>query len=393
MPAYLDNNATTMPLPEVVDAVHRALAETWHNPSSIHRPGQAARHGVELARAGVARLIGAKPGEIVFTSGATESIAMAIRGTLAANPSKRTVVTSSIEHEAVRETLSDLAKRHGVTVRTLRVGLSGVVDPRDLAELLDDSVALVSVMWANNETGVVQPIRDLAPICRDHGAILHCDATQAVGRVPMDVGALTVCDLLSFSGHKMHGPKGVGALWVRSNAPGLPRVALVPQTPGTQEKERRGGTENTPGIMGFAAACEAAAEWLKNPENPGRIAELRNRLEAGILARVPGAAVNAAGAPERLWNTTNIAFPKLEAEALLLLLSERGVCASAGAACSSGSLDPSPVLLAMGVPETFAHGSLRFSLSRFTTAAEIDEAMEIIPACVERLRGSATSVR
>jgi cysteine desulfurase len=392
VPVYLDNNATTMPLPAVVDAVNRALTQTWHNPSSIHRPGQTARHGVELARAGVSRLIGAKPGEIVFTSGATESIAMAIRGTLAANPSKRTVVTSSIEHEAVRETLSDLVRRHGITVRTLRVGLSGVVDQRDLTELLDDSVALVSVMWANNETGAMQPTRDLAPICRDHGVILHCDATQAVGRVPIDLGAAPLCDLMSFSGHKMHGPKGIGALWVRSNAPGLARVALVPQTPGTQEKERRGGTENTPGIMGFAAACEAAAEWLENPENPGRIAGLRDRFEAEILARVPGAIVNAKGSP-RLWNTTNIAFPKLEAEALLLLLSERGVCASAGAACSSGSLDPSPVLLAMGVPETLAHGSLRFSLSRFTTQAEIDEAIDVIPACVERLRASATSVR
>lgn len=395
MAVYLDNNATTMPLPEVVEAVAGSLTRTWHNPSSVHRAGQAARQGVELARASVARLIGAKPGEIVFTSGATESIGLAIRGTLAANPSKKTVVTSAIEHEAVRETLSDLAKRQGVTVRTLPVGLSGVVEPRDLASMLDESVAMVSVMWANNETGAIQPIHELAAICRDHGVILHCDGTQAVGKLAIDVGAMRVCDLLSFSGHKLHAPKGVGALWMRSNAVGMARVAVVPQMAGTQEKERRGGTENTPGIVGFGVACEAAAAWLNapgTPENAGKIAVLRDRLERGILDRVAGAVVNAAGS-QRLWNTTNIAFPKLEAEALLLLLSERGVCASAGAACSSGSLDPSPVLLAMGVAETLAHGSLRFSLSRFTTEAEIDEALEIIPACVERLRASATSVR
>lgn len=394
---YLDNNATTRPLPEVVDAVTRSLVENWHNPSSVHRPGQAARHAVELARASVARLLNARPADLVFTSGATESISMAIRGVLAANPSKKTVVTSSIEHEAVRDLLKDLTKRQGVVVRTLPVGLSGAARAADLVPMLDDSVALVSVMWANNETGVIQPIDDLAAICRDRGVIFHSDATQAVGKVRVDLGGIAPpCDLLSFSGHKMHAPKGVGGLWVRPNSTGRGvRVALVPQTPGTQEKERRGGTENTHAIVGLGVASDLARSWLEdaeNPRNPGTIASLRDRFEAAILARVPGAVVNGGPAP-RLWNTTNIAFPKLEAEALLLLLSERGLCASAGAACSSGSLDPSPILLAMGVPEAQAHGSLRFSLSRETTDDEIDEALSIIPACVERLRASASSVR
>jgi cysteine desulfurase len=395
---YLDNNATTRPLPEVVDAVTRSMVENWHNPSSVHRPGQAARHAVELARASVARLLNARPADLVFTSGATESISMAIRGVLAASPSKKTVVTSSIEHEAVRDLLKDLAKRQGVVVKTLPVGLSGAVRAADLVPMLDDSVALVSVMWANNETGAIQPIDDLAAICRDRGVIFHTDATQAVGKVRVDLGGNTPpCDLLSFSGHKMHAPKGVGGLWVRPNSTGRGvRVAIVPQTPGTQEKERRGGTENTHAIVGLGVASDLARSWLENaenPRNPARIGALRDRFEAEILARVPGAVINGKGASPRLWNTTNIAFPKLEAEALLLLLSERGVCASAGAACSSGSLDPSPILLAMGIPDAQAHGSLRFSLSRETKEAEIDEAISIIPACVERLRASASSVR
>jgi len=386
---YLDNNATTRPLPEVVEGVERSLREFWHNPSSSHRLGQAARHRVELARASVAGLLNAKPAEIVFTSGATEAISMAIRGTLAANPDRKTVITSAIEHEAVRDLLRGLAKHQGVVVRTLPIGLSGAVNPADLVPLLDDSVAIVSIMWANNETGIIQPIDELGAICRDRGVIFHSDATQAVGKIDVDLGRdVPPCDLLCLSGHKLHAPKGIGALWVRRG------VSLMTQTPGKQERERRGGTENTAGITGLGIACEQTQRWLKNPENPARIEQLRDRLERGILERVEGSRVNAgAGEAPRLWNTTNIAFPKLESEALLFLLSERGVCASAGAACSSGSLDPSPILRAMGVPDELAHGSVRFSLSRDTTEAEIDGALEVIPACVERLRASATSVR
>lgn len=406
MPVYLDNNATTQPLPEVAEAVGACLRQTWANPSSVHRAGQAARHAVELARASVARLIGAAPGEVVFTSGATESINLAIRGVVASagkgnggSSGRAVVVTTPIEHEAVRELLGELSRRGLVEVRTAPVGRSGAVEPEAIASMMDGGVALVNVMWVNNETGVIQPVEEVGSICREHGAIFHVDGTQAVGKMPVDVacggaGGMPVCDLMSISAHKFHGPKGVGALWVRRG------VRLMPQMPGVQERERRGGTENVPAIVGMGVASDAAAEWLGKPENSAKTAALRDRFEAGVLARVPGARVNARGESARgvgvmgrVVNTTNIAFPKLEAEALLLLLSERGVLASAGAACSSGSLDPSPVLLAMGIPAEEAHGSLRFSLSRLTTEGEIDEALEVIPACVERLRASASSVR
>ncbi|MFM9957563.1 MAG: cysteine desulfurase family protein [Phycisphaerales bacterium] len=400
MPVYLDNNATTQPLPRVVEAMDDALRQTWANPSSVHRAGQAARHAVELSRASVARLIGVAPAEVVFTSGATESINLAIRGVLAAAsagqgkrsvPSKPVVVSTPIEHEAVRELLAELSRRGVVEVRTAPVGRDGAVSASEVAALIDDAVALVNVMWANNETGVMQPVEEIGAICRDRGVIFHVDGTQVIGKRAIDVArggprGAPVCDLLSFSAHKFHGPKGAGALWVRRG------VRLVPQQPGVQERERRAGTENVPAIVGMGEAADAAADWLKTHENTAQIIALRDRLEGGVLERVPGAKVNGAGAA-RLDNTTNIAFPKLEAEALLLLLSERGVYASAGAACSSGSLDPSPVLLAMGIPSEEAHGSLRFSLSRLTTDAEIDEALGVIPSCVERLRASATSVR
>jgi cysteine desulfurase len=383
----LDNNATTRPLPEVVAAVRRVLEEHWANPSSVHRAGQAARREVELARRSVATLIGAGPKEIVFTSGATESIDLAIRGVLAARgDAPATVITTPIEHEAVREVCNATSEASGgrVRVRMLPVGREGVVDAAALGPMLDATSAIVSVQWANNETGAVQPIERIGAMCRERGVVLHTDATQWIGKMPCDVSALPI-DLLSLSGHKFHGIKGSGALYVRRG------VRLRPVLRGTQELDRRGGTENVPGIAAMGAAAEAAMAWLADAGHRERGADHRDAFESAVLEGVPGAVVN--GPRERamrLWNTTNIGFPRLEAEALLLLLSERGVCASAGAACSSGSLDPSPVLLAMGVPPEVAHGSLRFSLSRLTTRDEIDRAAAVVIECARKLAGSST---
>jgi cysteine desulfurase len=270
-----------------------------------------------------------------------------------------------------------------------------MADPSALAPLIDARTAIVSVQWANNETGVVQPIERIAEICRARSVPLHCDAVQWVGKMPVgpggpegpsrpapgDTGAGPPCDLLSLSAHKFHGPKGVGVLWVRRAVP------LAPQILGAQEMDRRGGTENVPGIIGAGVAAREASAWLADPTRRAKVAAMRDRFETKIREKVSGALVNGAACP-RVWNTTNIGFPRLEAEALLLLLSERGVFASAGAACSSGSLEPSPVLLAMGIPEAIAHGSLRFSLSKETTDAEIDDAAEIVAAAAAQLARS-----
>jgi cysteine desulfurase len=276
-----------------------------------------------------------------------------------------------------------MLERRGTEVTWIGFDGGGVVDCGQLEEILAgraEAVGLVSIMWVNNETGVIQPLERIGEICRRHGVPLHTDATQAVGRMPVDVSDLPV-DLLSFSAHKFHGPKGIGGLYVRRGVRVAPRIIGGPQ-----ERSRRGGTENVPGIVGMGAAADLAAAWLATDGRHDQAA-LRDRFETGILAAVPEAVINGAGSP-RLWTTSNIGVPRLEAEAMLLLLSERGLSASAGAACSSGSLDPSPVLLAMGVPPEIAHGSLRFSLSRETTASEITAALEIIPAVVEKLRRS-----
>ena len=382
MLAYLDNNATTQPLPEVVAAVTEALVRGWGNPSSVHRAGIDARRTVELARESVARLVGASEREIVFTSGGTEGAGLAIAGSLSAE--RRLLVSMRTEHSAVREECEALARRGAADVEWLPTDAHGVVDLGALDAVLRaraGDVALVSVMWANNETGVVQPVQAIGERCRAAGVRFHTDATQWIGRMPCDLRAMPV-DLASFAAHKFHGPKGVGALFVRAG------VRVVPQViGGPQERERRGGTENVPGIAGMAAAAEAATRWLAGGEREA-LGRLRDAFERGIRAELPDAVVNGAGA-ERLWNTSNIGFPGLEAEAILLLLSERGVAASAGAACSSGSLDPSPVLLAMGIPPRVAHGSVRFSLSRLTTAAELVQASRTVLDCVERLRRSA----
>lgn len=388
MGVYLDNNATTRPEPAVVDAMIAMLRDAWGNPSSGHRVGQAARQKIELARQSIARLIGAQPAEIVLTSGSTESINLGIRGVLAAlwrdQPRRRTIITSPIEHEAVRDLCTSLVEEAGATLRILPLKAGGVVDADALPGLLDDSVGIVSVQWANNETGVVHPLEKMGAMCRERGVALHTDATQLIGKCPVDMKTVPV-DLLSLSAHKFYGPKGAGALYARRG------VRFRPIMHGAQERERRGGTENTAGIVGMGVAADLARAWLDDQRAIETATALKREFERRVLEAEPDARVN--GADPRLWNTSNIGFRGLEADALLLLLSERGVCASAGAACSSGSLDPSPVLMAMGVSAEFAHGSVRFSLGRETTSAEVDEAVRIISECARRLRESGVPAR
>lgn len=389
MPIELDHNATTRPLPSVVAAVHAGLTQHWHNPSATHRAGQDARHALDTARSSVARLLGVPARDLTFTSGATEAIYLGARAVLNARTpearmQRRAIVTSPIEHEAVRELCAELLAEGAIDeVRELPVSRDGTVDTRDLSPI-DEHVALVFCMRANNETGVIQPVERIAAASHEHGVLVLCDATQWVGKMPTAVRTRTnpdglPVDLLTCSAHKMHGPKGIGALYTARGVP------FRTPTPGTQERERRGGTESVPLIMGFAAAAEEAMTWLADTNERERLGAMRDRFESELLDRCPGASVNGVGA-ERLWNTANIAFPGLEAEALLLHLSERGVHASAGAACSSGSLEPSSVLRAMGVPDAEAHGSLRFSFSRETTTGEVVEAGAIIEEAVAKLR-------
>ncbi len=380
----LDANATTRPLPAVVSAMRETLEVAWGNPSSVHRHGMDARHRVDLARHSVASLFHCRPGEVVFTSGGTESANLAIRGVLDRfrGSQRRILATSRLEHAAVRECAERLARREEAEVAWIPHDETGVVDLQALEALLDEraeEIAIVSLMWANNETGVVSPIAEIGECCRRHGVVFHCDAVQWAGRHRLDWSALPV-DLLTASAHKFHGPKGIGVLLTRSGAGFEPLLVGGPQ-----ERQRRGGTENVPGIVGLGVAAEAAARSIES--GAWNVAARRDRLEQSLLARCAGASINGGSAP-RLPNTLNIAFPGLEAEAMLVLLSERGVYASAGAACSSGSLDPSPVLLSMGVPPEAAHGSVRFSLSDETTDAEVDEAIERIAEAHARLSRS-----
>jgi cysteine desulfurase len=383
MQAYLDCNATTQPLPEVVDAMASCMRERWANPSSVHRAGVEARHAMELAREQVASLLGCTPRAVTFTSGGTEAAQRVILGAIAARPGRPALATSALEHSAVRELAQSLEAR-GTAVHWLRHRPDGVIDLDALDELLrahGRGISVLSLMWANNETGVIQPIAEVAARCRAADIVLHTDAVQWVGREPVEWSTLGI-DALTCSAHKLHGPKGVGAIAMR---PGAAIESILPGGP--QELGRRAGTENVAGIVGFGVAAQAARAWLAQcaPSAPCRT--LITALERAIVATVPGAIVNAAGSP-RLWNTSSIAFPGLEAEAILLLLSERGVAASAGAACSSGSLEPSPVLRAMGLPDPVAHGTIRLSVSRLTTADELDHATRVIPECIAKLQRS-----
>jgi cysteine desulfurase len=372
---YLDNNATTMPAPEVVEAMVACLREGYGNPSSVHRFGQKARQMLEEARGQVAQLVGCSEAELLFTGGGTEAINTAIRGILAARAPRKKVVITTVEHSATRELCAALTKE-GAEVVAIDVDEQGRLDFDQFQRSLGDDVALVSIMWANNETGVLFDVGRIAGLCKEHRVPFHCDGTQALGKLPVDVAALGV-DAMSFAAHKFHGPKGVGGLFVRRGLRCRPLVLGGPQ-----ERGRRGGTENVPGIVGMGKAAELALEALPQM---ARVAALRDRLERGILTAIPQTRVN--GRTDlRLPNTTNVGFYQLEAEAILLLLSEQGVYASAGAACSSGSLEPSAVLRAMHLDDRFAHGAVRFSLSRYTTDAEVDRALAVLPGAIERLR-------
>ena len=374
---YLDHNATTPPAPAVVDAMSRALREEFGNASSIHAFGQRAKAAVDDARTDVARLIGAEPADVVFTAGGTESDNIALRGALdAAHPSRTRLVVSAVEHEAVLNTAKAIGRR-GRPVTILPVDADGLVTAAALEVALGHDVALVSIITANNETGVIQPVAALATLARRSGALCHTDAVQAVGKIPVDVAALGV-DLLSLAAHKFGGPKGVGALWIRR---GTPLAAVV--TGGRQERNRRAGTENVPAIVGMGVAARLALSGLA--ADAARIGGLRDRLEAGILEKVPGTRVNAAGAA-RVPNTTNIAFERVEAESLLIALDLEGIAVSTGSACSSGTLEPSHVLRAMGFPHGRVQSSIRFSLGSTTTPDEIDHVLAVLPAIVQRLR-------
>jgi cysteine desulfurase len=372
---YLDNNATTRPAPEVVEAMLPYLTEWYGNPSSVHRFGQRSRQAIDEARAQVASLVGCADAELMFTGGGTEAVNTAVRGLLAARAPRKRILTTTVEHSATRELCAQLAKE-GAEVVELPVDVRGALDLDRLATEVTDDTALVTTLWANNETGVLFPVDRTAAICKARRVPFHCDGTQAVGKIPVNVAQLGV-DAMSFASHKFHGPKGVGALFARRGLRVRPLIIGGPQ-----ERSRRGGTENVPGIVGMGKAAELAVEALPQM---ARVAAQRDRLEREILTRVPDAHVNGR-ADERLPNTTNIGFTRLEAEAILLLLSEQGVCASAGAACSSGSLEPSHVLRAMGIDPKVAHGAIRFSLSRYTTDAEVGRALEVLPRVIERLR-------
>ena len=373
---YVDNNATTRTAPEVVEAMLPYFSERYGNASSMHSFGGGLIVDIRRARSQVAALIGARPEEILFTSGGTESDFTAIHAALESQPDKRHIVTTRVEHPAIKNLFEQYGK-HGYRVTVVPVDGQGRLDQDALLESLDDDTAVVSIMWANNETGVINPIAALGQEIRARGIVFHTDAVQAAGKIPIDVEASGI-DMLSMSGHKFHGPKGVGALYIRRGTKFKPLVVG-----GHQEKGRRAGTENVPGIVGMGKAAEMAGTHLEDLGT--RVRQLRDRLEEALLEAVPRAMVNG-GRAERLPNTASIAFEFVEGEAILLMMNEVGICASSGSACTSGSLEPSHVLRAMGVPFTAAHGSIRFSLSHYTTEDEINFIIDKMPAIIARLR-------
>ena len=378
MRIYLDHNATTPPAPAVVERMAAALREDFGNPSSVHHFGQRTKSLLDDARSAVAALIGGDPSEIVFTSGGTESDNFAIRSAAEAlEPAgRRHLIASAIEHEAVLNTLKALARR-GWRTTILPLDARGVLDPATLEAALTDDTAIVSIMHANNEIGTIQPVAELARLARGRGALFHTDAVQSAGKIPVNAKSLGV-DLLSISAHKFYGPKGVGAMWLRRG------VRLAPfVTGGKQERGRRAGTENVPGIIGMGVAAQYAQASMD--EEGVRLAALRDRLEEAILRHVPGTAVNG-DRDARVPNTTNISFERVEAESLLIALDLAGVAVSTGSACSSGTLEPSHVLKAMGFPAHRTQNSIRFSLGAANTETEIDRVIAVLPGVVEKLR-------
>ena len=382
MPVYLDYNATTPVDSAVFEAMAPFFTVGYGNAGSIHTAGQRARAAVDAARESVAALIGAKPSEIVFTSGGTEADNLAILGVVDRMAGTQYgghgshAITSAIEHHAVLNTCQELEKS-GVAVTFVRAGANGVIDPEQVRKALCDKTVLISVMHANNELGTVQPIEQIGQIAKEAGVIFHCDAVQSAGKVPIDVERLGV-DLLSISAHKIYGPKGTGALYVRSG------TLIEPLFHGGHaERDRRPGTENVPGIVGMGKAAELARERFA--EDARRVGALRDRLEKAIIEKIPAARVNGA-AGRRVSNTTNVTFPGAGGEALVIALDLQGVECSTGAACSSGAVEPSHVLMAIGLSEDEARSSIRISLGRPTTDAEIEEAIRVIPQAVARIR-------
>jgi cysteine desulfurase len=375
---YLDHNATTPLHPAVVEAMTSALKEEFGNPSSVHHFGQRAKAAIDQARSAVAALLGADPAEVVFTSGGTESDNFAIRGVAEAleRSGRRHLIASAIEHEAVLNTLKALARR-GWSTTLLPVDQTGIVSPDALRAALTDETALVSIMHANNEIGTIQPIAALSKVAHERGALFHTDAVQSAGKIPIDLPALGV-DLLSLSAHKFYGPKGVGAVWIKRGLRLLP-----PVTGGKQERNRRAGTENVAGIVGLGAAAELAR--TKMADEAARLALLRDRLEEGVLRSVSGTEINGAR-DARVPNTSNISFDRVEAESLLIALDLEGIAVSTGSACSSGTLEPSHVLKAMGFPAHRTQNSIRFSLGAANTDAEVDRVIAVLPGVVEKLR-------
>lgn len=373
---YLDNNATTKVDEAVFEEMRPYFCELYGNPSSMHYFGGQVQSKVSEARKRVADLLGATADEIIFTACGTESDNTAIRSALEVLPDRRHIITSRVEHPAVLTQCRNLRNK-GYRVTEIGVDGAGRLDMEEYRKAIDEDTAIVSFMWANNETGVIFPVEEAAAVAKMNGALFHTDAVQAVGKIPINMAASQI-DMLSLSGHKLHAPKGIGALYLRKGTPFRPLLVG-----GHQEKSRRAGTENTAAIIALGKACQLAGE-LMDEENK-TVKALRDRLESALMTAIPNARVNGGGA-ERLPNTSSIAFEFVEGEAILLLLSELGICASSGSACTSGSLEPSHVLRAMGVPFTCAHGSIRFSLSRYTTDAEVDTVIREMPPIISRLR-------
>ncbi len=374
---YLDNNATTMVAPEVVDAMLPFFTEQFGNASSIHAYGNRVGHAIKQARQQVQTLLGAaQDSEIVFTSCGTESDSTAILSAIKAQPERKEIITTVVEHPAILSLCQHL-ETEGYKVHYLTVDGKGRLDIQQYMDLLSDRVAIVSVMWANNESGTLFPVQEMAELAKSAGVLFHTDAVQAVGKLPIDLKD-TAIDMLSVSGHKLHAPKGIGVLYLRRNTRFRPMLRG-----GHQERGRRAGTENSASIVGLGKACEMALEHMDDEKTAVRA--MRDRLEQGILAAVPNCFVT--GDPtNRLPNTSNIAFEYIEGEAILLLLNKLGIAASSGSACTSGSLEPSHVMRAMGIPFTAAHGTTRFSLSRYNRMDEIDRVIEAVPPIVAKLR-------
>lgn len=373
---YLDNNATTRIDPMVLEAMMPFLTEHYGNPSSIHDFGTPSRVALERAHQQVATLLGADhASEIIFTSCATEATSTALHACVELMPERREIITSAVEHPATLAVCEHL-ERQGYLIHRIGVNSDGALDMEQYRQALSSRVAVVSVMWANNETGVLFPVIEMAAMAQEHGALFHCDAVQVVGKIPLDIGR-TQIDMLSCSAHKLHGPKGVGCLYLRRGTRFRPLLRG-----GHQERGRRAGTENIAGIVGMGTACELAQIHLPGASS---LAQLRDRLQEGLIAQVPSVMAMGGNQP-RIPGTTNLAFEFIEGEAILLLLNQAGIAASSGSACTSGSLEPSHVMRAMNIPYTAAHGSIRFSLSRYTREKEIDYVIDTLPTIIARLR-------